>query len=52
MNTQININTLVAVVNLNYLAVLQETYEDYLDTLEFDQTKKLKRIPLEEHTSF
>lgn len=41
--------TEAAVVNLDYLAALQEAYEDYLDTLEFDQTKSLKRTPLGEH---
>ena len=35
-----------AVVDVKYLTALQEAYEDYLDTLEFDRTIKLKRIPL------
>lgn len=35
-----------AVVDVKYLNALQEAYEDYLDTLEFDNTVKLKRIPL------
>lgn len=35
-----------AVVDIKYLEALQEAYEDYLDTLEFDRTIKLKRIPL------
>lgn len=35
-----------AVVDIKYLNALQEAYEDYLDTLEFDQTIKLKRTPL------
>jgi len=35
-----------AVVDIKYLEALQEAYEDYLDTLEFDQTIKLKRVPL------
>ena len=35
-----------AVVDVQYLTALQEAYEDYLDTLEFDRTIKLKRIPL------
>ncbi|MBI4226491.1 type II toxin-antitoxin system Phd/YefM family antitoxin [Candidatus Roizmanbacteria bacterium] len=35
-----------AVVDVKYLNALQEAYEDYLDTLEFDKTIKLKRIPL------
>lgn len=34
-----------AVVDIKYLEALQEAYEDYLDTLEFDKTIKLKRIP-------
>ena len=35
-----------AVVDPVYLQALQEAHEDYLDTLEFDQTVKLPRIPL------
>lgn len=35
-----------AIVDIKYLTALQEAYEDYLDTLEFDETIKLKRIPL------
>ena len=35
-----------ALVDINYLAALQEAYENYLDTLEFDKTIGLKRIPL------
>lgn len=35
-----------AVVDIKYLTALQEAYEDYLDTLEFDKTIKLKRTPL------
>lgn len=35
-----------AVVDIKYLNALQEAYEDYLDTLEFDNTVNLKRIPL------
>lgn len=38
-----------ALVDPNYLATLEEAYEDYLDTLEFDQTIGLKRIPLLRH---
>lgn len=38
-----------ALVDINYLAALQEAYEDYLDTLEFDATINLKRIPFENH---
>lgn len=38
-----------ALVDINYLAALQEVYEDHLDTLEFDRTVKLKRISLEGH---
>ncbi len=41
--------TKAAVVDTNYLAALQEAYEDYLDTLEFDKTIGLKRIPLGEY---
>lgn len=36
----------VAIVDIKYLSALQEAYEDYLDTLEYDQTIKLKKIPL------
>lgn len=36
----------VAVVNIKYLSALQEAYEDYLDTLEFDKTVGLKRTLL------
>ncbi|OGK17495.1 hypothetical protein A2774_05630 [Candidatus Roizmanbacteria bacterium RIFCSPHIGHO2_01_FULL_39_12c] len=35
-----------AVVDIKYLNDLQEAYEDYLDTLEYDKTIKLKRNPL------
>jgi prevent-host-death family protein len=38
-----------AVVDIEYLAALQESYEDYMDILEFDRTVKLPRIPLGEH---
>jgi prevent-host-death family protein len=38
-----------AIVDLAYLAALQEAYEDYLDTLEFDATIGQKRLSLEEH---
>ena len=38
-----------AVVDIGYLQALQEAYEDYLDTLEFDHTINLKRIPLKAH---
>lgn len=38
-----------AMVDIAYLRVLQDTYEDYLDTLEFDKTVTLKRVPLEKH---
>lgn len=38
-----------AVVDIDYLNALQEAYEDYLDTLEFDRTIRLKRMPLAEH---
>lgn len=38
-----------ALVDLEYLKMLQETFEDYLDTLEFDKTINLKRIPFSQH---
>lgn len=38
-----------AIVDPDYLTALQEAYEDYLDTLEFDQTVGLKRVSLGEH---
>lgn len=38
-----------AVVDINYLTALQEAYEDYLDSIEFDKTINLKKISLEEH---
>jgi len=38
-----------AVVDINYLAALQEVYEDSLDIAEFDRTVKLPRILLEKH---
>lgn len=39
-----------AVVDINYLNALQEAYEDYLDTLEFDRAIKVKkRIPLSKY---
>ncbi len=40
---------LAAVVDIEYLRGLQDAYEDYLDTLEFDKTIGLKRIPLKAH---
>ena len=41
--------TEAAVVDIGYLNALREAYEDYLDTLEFDKTIDLKRIPLSKH---
>ena len=41
--------TEAALVDVKYLNALREVYEDYLDTLEFDKTIKLKKIPLEKH---
>jgi PHD/YefM family antitoxin component YafN of YafNO toxin-antitoxin module len=41
--------TEAAIVDLDYLNALREAYEDYLDTLEFDKTIKLKKISLEKH---
>lgn len=38
-----------AIVDLQYLQLLQKTHEDYLDALEFDKTVGLKRIPLAKH---
>lgn len=38
-----------AIVDLDYLNALREAYEDYLDTLEFDRTIRLKKIPLAKH---
>lgn len=38
-----------AIVDIHYLNALQEAYEDYIDTLEFDKTIHLKRIPLAKH---
>ena len=38
-----------ALVDVSYLAALQQSHEDYLDMLEYDQTIKLPRIPLAEH---
>lgn len=35
-------------VDPKYLKMLQDAYEDYLDTLEFDETVDLPRVPLEE----
>ena len=39
----------VAVVDVAYLAALQEAYEDYLDSVEFDKTAEQPRISLEDH---
>lgn len=41
--------TEAALVDIDYFNALQEAYEDYLDTLEFDKTVGLKRIPLSKH---
>lgn len=38
-----------AVIELNYLLALQEAYEDYLDTLEFDRTINLKKVSFANH---
>lgn len=38
-----------AVVDLGYFRALEEAYENYLDTIEFDKTINLKRIPLAIH---
>ena len=39
--------TEAALVDLDYFNALREVYEDYLDTVEFDKTIKLKRISLD-----
>lgn len=39
----------VALVDISYLKALQEAHEEQLDIVEFDQTNKLKRIPLAQH---
>jgi PHD/YefM family antitoxin component YafN of YafNO toxin-antitoxin module len=36
----------IALITVEYLRALQEAYGDYLDTLEFDKTVGLKRVPL------
>ena len=41
--------TEAALVDIDYLTALQEAYEDYLDTKEFDKTINLKRVPLSSH---
>ena len=41
--------TKAALVDIEYLKALQEAYEDYLDTLEFDKTIILKKVPFEKH---
>jgi len=41
--------TKAAIVDIEYLKALQEAYEDYLDTIEFDETLKLKKIPFDVH---
>lgn len=38
-----------ALVDIKYLTALQDAYEDYIDTIEFDKTIHLKRIALSEH---
>lgn len=38
-----------ALVDIKYLTALQEAYEDYIDTIEYDKTIHQKRIPLSEH---
>lgn len=44
-----NSKSKVALVDSGYLRMLQESYEDYLDTLEYDRTVNLPRITLEDH---
>ena len=41
--------TKAALVDIEYLKALQEVYENYLDSVEFDKTVNLKRISLEKH---
>ena len=41
--------TKAALVDIEYFSALQEAYEDYLDTIEFDKTINLDRIPLKGH---
>lgn len=41
--------TEAALVDMEYLVALQQAYENYIDTLEFDETVTLKRIPLSKH---
>ena len=36
-------------LNYAYHQALEESYQDYLDVLEYDQTIGLKRIPLSTH---
>ena len=38
-----------AVVDLDYLKMLQQAYEDYLDMLTYDQTISESRVPWEEY---
>lgn len=38
-----------ALVDLEYLKMLQEAYEDYLDILTFDQTIREPTIPWQKH---
>jgi len=38
-----------AIVDIDYLQMLQAAYEDYLDMLEYDKTINLPRIPLSQH---
>lgn len=44
-----NSRSKVALVDSEYLKMLQEAYEDYVDTLEYDRTVNLPRISLEDH---
>lgn len=40
---------LAALVDVAYFQALQKAYEEYLDTLEFDETIGQKRISLDDH---
>lgn len=46
VNIMQNSKPKAVVVNPQYLFALQEAYENYLDTIEFDKTINLKRTPL------
>ena len=41
--------TEAAIIDIEYLRALQEAYEDYMDTLDFDENIKQKRVALNQH---